>query len=517
MLYSNPLLDKFYEQANLHPDKKIIIETRGRSITFLALKENLSNVATNLLQRGFKKGDRVLVLVRPGIDAITCVLAVIKAGGVVVLADPGMGKDVFQSRVELADPKWVFAESILFPIQKIPFLKRLLKYKGIDIPELPDFKKSQIIRLGYPLPGSFGFLPYDNLLQKTDKENPISQSNEIRGSDEALIVFTSGTTSLPKGVTHTISSINAMLSEILHLCQLTSQDIFYTSLTHFLLLAVSMGVTAVVPNQKFTPRTFLNDLKKYKPTTLFGPPAEFIALTSYCKQTRENIPWGIRKIFLGSAPVLSGFLKKFISILPLHTQVTCMYGMTEILPVATIDGRKKVVWEGQGDLLGSTIEKISYRLEKDGELILKGPNLFKGYLGQEEVQEIATGDLVRVEKEQLVLIGRKKDMIIRGNYNIYPGLYESTIQKIAGVAACAMVGLRNETKEDEDIILVIEAENPQDTTFAKRVESSIRSGKYSIDTHAMPDRIVLMKIPRRGRQLKIDKRELVEILKREYL
>lgn len=517
MLYSNPLLNKFYEQANLYPDKKIIIETRGRSITLLELKENLSNVATNLLQRGFKKGDRVLVLVRPGIDAITCVLAVIRAGGVVVLADPGMGKDVFQSRVQLADPKWVFAESLLFPIQKIPFLKRVLKSRGIDIPELPDFKNSQIIRLGLPLPGSLGALPYNKLLKKIDVPTSYLESNDIQGTDEALIVFTSGTTALPKGVIHTVSSVNTMLSEILDLCKLAPQDVFYTSLTHFLLLAVSIGVIAVVPNREFTPSMFLNDLKKYKPTILFGPPAEFIALTNYCKQIRENVPWGVRKILLGSAPVLSGFLKKFITILPLHTQVTCMYGMTEILPVATIDGRKKATWEGQGDLLGSIIDKVSYRLEKDGELILKGPNLFKGYLAQEEVQEIATGDLVRVEKEQLVLIGRKKDMIIRGNYNIYPGLYESTIQKIPGVAACAMVGMRNESKEDEDIVLVIESDNSQDTTIIKRVESSIRSGKYSIDIHAIPDKVVVMNIPRHGRQLKIDKRKLLEVLKKEYL
>ena len=68
---------------------------------------------------------------------------------------------------------------------------------------------------------------------------------------------------------------------------------------------------------------------------------------------------------------------------------------------------------------------------------------------------------------KLILVGRKKDMIIKGNYNIYPGLYEPVIQNIPGVLACAMVGVFDTDMQDEKIVLAVEPENKFEKEFEK--------------------------------------------------
>lgn len=516
MLYTNPILEQFLSKVEENPNKKIIIETSGKTTSATELADKSLRLAVNLSRAGFKKGDKVLLLVRPCVELVVFILAVMRLSGVIVIVDPGMGKDVFENRVKLAKPKWIFGESIIFTIQNHPIIKFILRKKGYDIPEISKLKGINNIRLGLPLPGSLSSLSYDSLLnQKLDISN--IRFNKIKGEEDAMIVFTSGTTSFPKGVVHTISSLTSTIKKIAYVCKPSSDDIFEASEGHFLLLAVSLGVTTILSKKKFDPEYYFEILKKYRPTTLFGPPAEFIDLLNYCKRTNSKFPHYINKIFLGSAPVLSGFLNKLIPYLSNNTQITCIYGMTEILPVAMADGRKKANWQGKGDFLGNFIPGVKYKITKDKELLLNGDHQFKNYLGFDKTEYLATGDLVNVTNNELVLVGRKKDMIIKGNFNIYPELYESTIQKIPGVSACAMVGVRNEQKEDEEIVLVIEPEDFSNKVLEKFIENKLKSGDYSIDTQALPDKILIMKLPRSGRQSKIDKNKLRKIILQKYL
>lgn len=516
MLYTNQILEKFLAQAERNPHKKIIIETSGKGISNWELSRKSINLALNLQKSGFKKGDRVLVLVRPGIELVIFIIAVMRLGGVIIVTDPGMGKDVFKSRIDIAKPKWIFIESILLAIQPHPIIKLYLRKKGYEIPEITGLDGKNIIRLGWPLPGSLTALSYSTLLAEKSGSDT-NNSSKLGDTEEAMIIFTSGTTGMPKGVVHTVRSLSNTIDKISSICMPSDRDVFYASLAHFLLMAVALGTTSILPKDKFSPEDYFRTLDKYQPTVLFGPPAEFIELVNYCKKNNRKFPKQIKKIFLGSAPVLSGFLQKLISHLPDSTQITCIYGMTEVLPVATIDGRIKAQWEGQGDLLGALDSEVKYKLGDNGELLLNTPYAFKSYLGKEKTSLFDTGDLVKFKNKQLILIGRKKDMIIKGNYNIYPELYESTIQKIPGVAACAMVGVRDEDLEDEKIILAIEPEDFTNKNPAQYVMDKIKSGDYSIDTQALPDKVVVMKLPRFGRQSKIDKKRLRDIIQERYL
>ena len=122
-----------------------------------------------------------------------------------------------------------------------------------------------------------------------------------------------------------------------------------------------------------------------------------------------------------------------------------------------------------------------------------------------------TGDLGKIDENgRLILHGRKKDMIIRGNFNVYPGLYEPTINKIDGINEAVMIGLYNPEKADEEIILIVESECPMKSSD---VLLKLKTGIHSIDKEALPDRIIFMKLPRSGRQNKVNRKALTEHVK----
>src|SRR5260221_9806706 len=102
--------------------------------------------------------------------------------------------------------------------------------------------------------------------------------------------------------------------------------------------------------------------------------------------------------------------------------------MPEMVPVERVNVHEKLARPDGGDLVGAPFAGVQARLAADGELLLSGPHLCAGYVGQPSVTEHATGDLAAIDEHgRIVLLGRKKDMIIRAHQNVYPGLYEPTI------------------------------------------------------------------------------------------
>lgn len=108
--------------------------------------------------------------------------------------------------------------------------------------------------------------------------------------------------------------------------------------------------------------------------------------------------------------------------------------------------------------------------------------------------------------------GRKKNMIIRANKNIYPGLYETTIAQIKGVKEVCMMGVYDETIHDERVILVIDADR---SLTEKELMKELTAGKHAIDSDALPDHILFQPIPKSGRQQKTDQQTLLEQIKQQ--
>ena len=111
-----------------------------------------------------------------------------------------------------------------------------------------------------------------------------------------------------------------------------------------------------------------------------------------------------------------------------------------------------------------------------------------------------------------MLLGRSKDMIIRGAFNIYPALHEPVIEQIDGVRRAAMIGVFDEMRADERVVLVVEPAkamhtHQQEEEFAQQVSTALRT-THRIDSVALPDDVVVAAIPLAGRSSKVDKAQL---------
>jgi len=226
------------------------------------------------------------------------------------------------------------------------------------------------------------------------------------------------------------------------------------------------------------------------------------------------LPDCLQELFFGSAPVYRSFLERLIPVTPAHVRLTCLYGMTENLVVAGIDGREKAQYStSDGDVVGRPVPGVEIDIAPDGEIQVRSPQIFTRYLHLDgRAAWHPTGDLGHLDPEgRLVLTGRKKDMIIRRNFNLYPGLYEPTINRIPGVTESAFVGVYDEKIQDESVTLFVETHRLLTEDFLRR---ALESGEYSIDREALPDRIVFAKLPRSGRQNKVDKNALRQLFKK---
>ena len=491
-LYKNPLWVRISEWVEKKPAEICIRETSGRTVTYSDLVNQVNTVAVSLIEKGFKKDDRAFFLARPSIESVVYFLAVLRAGGVIVAADIAMGREAFRSRFELVQPKWLVLEPILYWIQQIPLLERLLRTLGVEIPDTGRPESVTKIRVHK----SHGLIAIADI-----------QEVAMDDSEDAVIVFTSGTTAMPKGVVHTYTSILATLNLINDDLRPSESDVFYASQMYFLFIAFLTGAMAILPqHRKFQANIFANHLKAFNVTKAYALPAECEDLIAFYSGQGGTLPSHLKSLMLGSAPVLSGFLARLQKIVTLGTEVLCIYGTTEILPISRVTMKEKLEFTGKGDLLGTPFSSVKVRIDSE-EIVVSGPNLCRSYLGSEPLKEYRTGDLGTIDdKGRIILLGRKKDMIIKGNFNIYPTLFESVIAGVYGVKQCALVGIYREDKSDEEIVLAVETDTdePEDQ-FRTRLKRELASGPHSIDVYAQPDRIVFMDLPLSGRSRKVDK------------
>lgn len=488
------------EQVRLHPQAAALGMIGAEPLSFAALEARIAVVAKRLRDCGFRPGDRMLFSIRPCVDAVVLIFGTMAAGGTIVFVDPGVGPELFARRIGLVEPAWAATESLLYLLSGP--LHRVGRTLGLSLPAFGALPVRHI-HSGPRLPGTpSGSIPLRRLLADGARaEVPIANPDA-----EALIVFTSGTTAAPKAVVHTRGSLGAGLAAMAGRSSLGPGGHLHTEQLMMGLPALLAGARWSMPRYPrfgthIDPLGFARTLDTA--THAFFTPADLAVVLAAIESGKLTAPAAVREISLGGAPVTTALLRRARRSLP-ECEFLAIYGMTEILPVAITSGVAKLEFQGAGDPLGAPVRGVTARIAEDGELVLSGPNLCKGYLGEGPLTEISTGDLARFEGETLVLMGRKKDMMIRGKTNIYPGLYEPAIVAVEGVRAAIMVGIPDEVG-DERIVLAVVAD-PGATDIVARLRRELPS---LIDTSAVPDDIfVVDDIPVSGRTSKPDRAAL---------
>lgn len=511
------LVDAVLASADARPAEPAL--TFGRvTLTFGELAARIRRVASGLRAEGLADGDRVLFSVRPGVDAVVLALGIVQAGGTVVFADPGAGEALFRARAALAAPRWVAAESILYLASWGPF-RRLARGRGLELAPyarlVPDAKH---IYAGPWLPGvPRGAVsltrrlssPRSGRVETARGDFDTSASPTTQSAPDALIIFTSGTTDIPKAVVHTRASLGAGLADFAAEVGIRPGQRVLTDQLMVGVPALIAGAHWTMPPYGANPGARPEQYLALLPTAelLFAVPSALDAMLSALETRPDLTPPCLDTLVIGGAPVLRPLLARAHARFP-DARIRAIYGMTEILPVAIADGVQKLsAPAGDGDEVGRLVPSVSARIV-DGELVLAGAGLARGYLSelpQHPLTELATGDLARIDGDRLTLLGRRKDMFIRGTQNVYPGLYEPLIAGLPGVSDAAMVGVPDEIGDDRIVVAVV-----GEPGVADRVRRALPG---LIDAGVLPDEVVeLPELPRSGRSRKLDRRALAELL-----
>jgi len=505
------LVERLEASARRQDNRCALSQAGTRALTYGELLARVRRAGRRLTELGLQAGDRVLFGVRPSGDAVVLLLAILRAGGVVATLDLGMGDEMFAARRALIDPRWMVAESIGYALSARTWLRRLLGARGVALPPLAGMTGVQLVRVGPRWPGVPRSIDARTLWRARGADGPAAPVVRRNPGDAAVIVSTSGTTGAPKAVVHSTASLDAMCDGIAAHLRLTENDVVYAREMHLVIPALLAGAHVVIPPRgRPSPARTVRSLDVTRSTHAAFVAAEAHALVAHCERWRARLPATLRLLVLSSAPSHPPFLTRLRAVVADSTRVLCVYGTTEILPVATATLEEKLAFDQPGDLVGVPVPGVQARVADDGELHLRGPALCTGYLGAPATAEHATGDVARIDdRGRIVLLGRKKDMIIRDGFNIYPGLYEPTIERVPGVRRCAFVGWYVESTADERVALVVEPSPGADEhALAQRLQRAIRSGSHRIDEAALPDVILFAPLPLVGRSSKVDKRAL---------
>jgi acyl-CoA synthetase (AMP-forming)/AMP-acid ligase II len=460
----------------------LISTTAGgyRSWTFREMDNITDWFAHNLSKLGVKRGDRVMLMVKPSIEFITLTFALFKIGAVIILIDPGMGYRNLLRCIGQVKPV------VFIGIARAQLFK--LIFPG-------PFKT---VRLCVCIGPSFGLFSPSLAAEKAEKSLSYGTSfptAEMHADDLAAILFTTGSTGPPKGVRYEHSVFQAQLKLIRDYYRIGPDDIDQPAFPLFALFSTGLGACSVIPEMnpakpaRVDPARFVATIKAYRVTYSFGSPAIWNVVSRYCLKHGIQLS-SVKKILMAGAPVPGELLARTVSILPDDAEIHTPYGATESLPIASITAKEVLAdtWKktrtGKGVCVGKPLPSITVKIIKisddpieswdasllipdyeTGEIIVKGPVVTRGYDnndGENQLAKIADGeefwhrmgDLGYFdEKGRLWFCGRKGQRVITGNGTIYTICCEALFNEHPAVFRSALVGVGPPGKQVPVIIV----------------------------------------------------------------
>ena len=441
--------DLVEKQAQQYPEK-IFLYWQDDTVTYAQLNELTNKIANMLHSLGIRKGDVVSVLLPNMPEYVYLYLGIPKLGAIA-----GPVNALFKAR----EIQFVVGHSEAKILITIPRFMEIVNTIRKDLPNL-----EHVIVIGKSTEGA---LNYHDLMDKAAATAPPSVSIDEK-EDSAAILYTSGTTGFPKGVLQTHFNIKRNAEMIIdHLGVDASDDhrfmlilpLFHVNAQIVTIMSpLTLGASTIL-TPGFSAKSHWETVARYRATTFSAVPT---ILSILLRMPHEGLDLSsIKWIICGAAPLPIEVLKTFES--TFNCSVVEGYGLTEgtcasscnPLPT-TKEDRRKV--GSIGIALPDTEMKIVDDAGKEvppketGEIICKGDNVMKCYFKNPDANAetlkdgwLYTGDLGFVDEEGFFyIVGRKKDMIIRGGENIYPREVEEVLYAYPGVAEAAVIGVHDE-------------------------------------------------------------------------
>ena len=333
-----------------NPGKK----RRYDEITFAELEADSNRIASGLQKLGVPNGARIVLLVRPGIDFISLVFALLKSGVTMVLIDPGMGRANLLSCLEEVKPEGFVAIPLAHAVRCL-FANRF-----------KSAKHNVTVGRRYFWGGS-------TLDQVRKQGDPKALKKTTAASDPAAIIFTTGSTGPPKGVLYSHQNFDRQVTEIGGRYEIEPGEIDLPGFPLFGLFNCAMGVSTIVPDMDPTrpadvdPENILEAVRDWNITQSFGSPALWNTVSRYCETHQKTLPT-IRRVLSAGAPVPPDVLERVKKIIHADGDMHTPYGATEALPLASISANEILnetaarTKRGEGVCVGSRFPGIEWRI-----------------------------------------------------------------------------------------------------------------------------------------------------------
>ncbi len=456
---------------------RVALESKSRRVSYAEFDVRTNRVANGLYRQGVRFGDRVAMLLFNSVEFMEVLFGCAKLGAIAV---------PINFRLASAEVAYLLGDSgaVVFVASGRLFevAAAAMQVEGVNVRELYLVGDS-------PAEWSDAVMPFEALLKDAAAD---PRDEEVNLGDVAMLMYTSGTTGRPKGamLTHGNMVWNAinMLGRLTGLSHddrsVTAAPMFHIGgLGVFTLPLFYLGASNYLL-ETFSPRETLDLMAKERATGMFLVPAMWAAIAQvedFDSYDLGSLRFGIS----GGAPcpltVIEFFQSKGINFLE-------GFGMTETSPVVSVLAAEDV--KSKAGSIGRVCMHVDARIvdEEDrdcetgtvGELLLMGPNIFKGYWGLPAASAEAlkngwfhTGDLGRIDAEGFItLVDRKKDMIITGGENVYPIEVEQVLFRHPGIQDVAVIGVKDERWGETVVAVVVardaDAIDPDEVIFFAR-------------------------------------------------
>lgn len=446
------LVSRVRQQAAEQPEK-VAYHFMGKDTTYGEFEHTVGRFAKGLQDLGVEKGDHVAFLLGNTPHYLIALYATMRLGATAIPVNPIYTPDEISYILHNGDVKAVIALDMLLPlvekgVQAFPQVKTFIVCETTpDIAEKVAALSPQAQEKTYL---------FTHVIAKTTQS---LQPVEVAEDDNAIILYTSGTTGSPKGAMLTHGNVYSNARDVAHYLGINAEDRVIATLPVFHVFALTVVVNApllsgatVLLAPRFSPSEIFALAREQKATVFAGVPTMY----NFLYQLPEGNPEDFSTIRLAisggaSLPValLHNFEQKF------NVRVSEGYGLSEASPVTCFNPLDR---DRKAGSIGTSISNVENRVVdvngqevpvgEVGELIVRGPNVMKGYYKMPEETAMAirdgwlyTGDLAKVDEEgYFYIVDRKKDMIIVGGFNVYPREVEEVLFAHNNIVEAAVVG-----------------------------------------------------------------------------
>lgn len=446
----NQTLGTLLEQQAAHYASKTFLYWQDEEVSYAGFNLRVNQVANELRQAGVTYGEKVALLLPNCPEFIYTFFACARLGAIAVPINPRLKSEEAQYILENSESVALVAD--------VEFASMIEAIRT----SCPQLRWQWYVGAASEN-GTGGFKDFWN------QPGVAPGSIQVVPGDILSVIYTSGTTGKPKGVLLSHSNYLYDSEAYAQACQVSERDrqmcilpLFHVNAQVASMLAALQCGASLILMEGFSPREFLPALARYQATSFSGVPTVYSILNSLQDADQYDLS-SLRVCICGAAPmpveVFNEFERKYKAF------ILEGYGLSEGTCVSTLnplDGRPRKIGSIGLPLPGQDVRIFDnndqeVRRGQIGEIVVRGPNVMQGYYHDGEATQailkdgwLHTGDLGSVDEDgYFYIVGRKKEMIIRGGENIYPKEIEEVLYRYEAVQEAAVVGLPDPTWGEE--------------------------------------------------------------------